>query len=128
MVNYSKTILGFILIAITCFTSSSCQTVKYGHPGTKVEKKIVEKVYEKNGVKFSYPEDWQIVEDKISEKGSILISIADAPFCLVNIKLLSSEVSMDLKREAEYVDKKMQKSVEKSFEDRTSNINEACAN
>ena len=116
-------LIWLIFFTIACSASSSCQTVKYGHPGIKVEKEIVGKIYDKNGVKFSYPKDWQIVEDKISDKGNILISIADAPFCLVNIKVISSEIPMDLKREAEYVDKKMQRSVEKPFGDRTSSIN-----
>lgn len=122
--NYSKTILGLIFIAIACFTSSSCQTVKYGHPGTKAERKIVEKVYEKNGVGFLYPKDWQIVEDKIFESKTILISIADAPFCVVTIKIISSEIPIDLRKEAESVDKKLQTKmpVEKAFEDRVSNI------
>ncbi len=118
-----RSIFWLIIFTTVCSASSACQTVKYGHPGTKVEKEIVGKIYDKNGVKFLYPKDWQIVEDKISEKGSILASLADAPFCLVNIKVISSEIPMDLRREAEYADKKMQRSVEKSFGDRTSGIN-----
>lgn len=119
-----KILLGLILFTIACFTSASCQTVKNGRPGKKVEKVIVEKVYEKNGVKFSYPEDWQIVEDKIFESRTILVSIADTPFCFVTIKIISSEIPIDLRKEALSVDKKMQTkmSVEKAFEERASNI------
>lgn len=116
------TLLKVILITVLGFTSSSCQTVKYGHPGTKVEKEIVSAVYSKNGVNFSYPKDWQIVEDKISEKGVVLISIADIPFCLASIKVLSSEIPMDLRKEAEFVDKKLQRSLDKSFEERVSSV------
>ena len=117
-----RAIFWLLFFTIVCSTSSSCQAVKYGHPGTKVEKEIIGKIYDKNGVKFSYPKDWEIVEDKISEKGGILISLVDVPFCLINIKVYSSEIQMDLRREAEYVDKKMQRSVEKAFGDRTSTI------
>ncbi len=93
--------------------------------GKKLEKTIVEKVYEKNGVKFSYPKDWQIVEDKISENRVTLITVADAPYCLVSIKVFSSEIPVDLRREAKYFDKKLQAKtpVEKPFEDRVSSIN-----
>jgi hypothetical protein len=118
-----RAIFWLVFFTIACSTSSSCQAVKYGHPGTKVEKEIIGKIYDKNGVKFSYPKDWQIVEDKISETGGILIQVVDVPFCLVNIKVYSSELQMDLRREAENVDKKMQRSVEKPFGDRTSSIN-----
>ncbi len=119
-----KTIFWTLFFTIACFTSSSCQTVKYGHPGTKVEKEIIEKVYEKNGIKFSYPEHWQIVQDNISENNVMMIAVADAPFCFIKIKVFSSEIPMDLRKEAESVDKKLQKTlpVEKSFEDRVSSI------
>ena len=119
-----RSIIWLIFFTIACFASSSCQTVKYGHPGTKVEKEIVGKLYEKNGVKFSYPKDWQIVEDKISENETILITITDLPFCVVTIKIFSSEILIDLRKEAEGVDKKLRTkmSVEKAFEDRVSDI------
>lgn len=119
-----KSIFWLLFLTIACFTSSSCQTMKYGHPGTKLEKEIVGKNYDKNGVKFSYPKDWQIVEDEISEKGGILILIADAPFCFVSIKIYSSEISMDLIKGAKYFDKKLQAKMPtgKSFEDRASSV------
>ena len=118
-----SSIVWLIILVIACSVASSCQTVKYGHPGTKLEKEIIGKSYDGKGVKFSYPKDWKIIEDEISDKGSILFSIADVPFCLVKIKVISSEIQMDLRREAEYIDKKLQRSVEKTFEDRTSIIN-----
>src|SRR5687768_13562211 len=117
-----KTLLWLIFFTIACFTSSSCQTVKNGHPSTKVEKEIVEKDYEKYGINFSYPEDWQIVEDKVSENNVIHIAVADAPYCFVRFKVFSSEIPINLRREAENTDKKLQAKMpaEKTFEERVS--------
>ena len=119
-----RSIFWLIFFTIACSLSSSCQTVKYGHPGTKKEKEIVGKIYDKNGVKFSYPEYWQIVEDSISENNVIHIVITNAPFCFVRFKIFSSEINLDLRKEAERTDKKLQAKTpnEKTFEERVSSV------
>lgn len=96
-----------MLVAVVCFVVSSCQSPSHGTPGTKAEKEIVGKLYEKNGIKFSYPEYWKIFEETSSDKERTVV-IADAPYCFIRIRILSGDRSIDLEKEVVNTAEKMQ--------------------
>ncbi len=64
--NKTKLILFFIITS--CLVTTSCQIVeKIIDPVKKERIEIVEKVYEKDGLSISYPDNWQITEDTVTK-------------------------------------------------------------
>lgn len=93
--NRAKIFL-FFTLAI-CIAALACQSVeKIIDARKKPQKEIITKVYEKNGLSFSFPNNWQITEDTILEDGRRLVNIEDSDDTLFIITLLKSGYSIDL--------------------------------
>jgi len=94
-----KIILLFVTI---CFVSMSCKIAeKIINPVKKEQKEIVKKIYEKNGLSFSYPSNWQVTADEILEEGVRNVNIEDSDSSLFIITMFPSEFSVDLDEHAE---------------------------
>ncbi len=75
--NKAKT-LSIFIIAI-CFGLASCQSVeKIIDSNKNPQKEFVTKVYEKNGLSFSYANNWRISEDTVLEDGIRLVQVEDS--------------------------------------------------
>jgi len=97
-----KTKFFLIFILTVSFAAASCQMVeKIIDSKKKARKGIVSKVYARDGLSFSYPDNWQITEDKISEKGLRHVSIEDADNSVIVISLIPTGLTLDLNEYAE---------------------------
>jgi len=96
----AKIILLFIVTI--CFVSTSCQVVeKIINPVKKERKEIVKKVYEKNGLSFSHPDNWKVTEDSILAEGTRYINVEDSDNSLFIITLFGTDSYVDLKEHVE---------------------------
>lgn len=98
--NKAKLLL-FVTLAI-CFVLTACQSFEKLIDSRKnPQKEIVKKVYEKNGLSFSHPNNWQITEDSILEDEGRLVNIEDSDNTLFIITLLKPGHTINLSEYAE---------------------------
>ncbi len=91
-----------LLILAVCIFGVSCSIVeKVIDPAKKERKQIATKVYEKDGLSFSYPDNWNITEDTIIDKGIRHVNIEDADNSIFVIQIMSSDMTADLEDMAE---------------------------
>ncbi len=101
----------FTFFLTICFLSSSCQLIKRIRASKKVEKEIVEKTYQKDGLVFSYPDNWFINEDKTSEKNVRTVVIVDYYTSVCRIRVFPLETNLNLRKYAENVDKNLRENM-----------------
>ena len=123
MARYKQTSLHLVVVALSCVVVVSCQNLRYGHPGTKVRKEIVEAQYDKSGVKFSFPAYWTVTEDKAYGENERQLVVADLPFSFVRIRIIAGQKPVDLRREVENVDSKIQPTTPRGEGGRITEIN-----
>ncbi|CAN5470715.1 hypothetical protein BH20ACI1_BH20ACI1_20630 [soil metagenome] len=91
----------FSALAI-CFVSTACQSIeKIIDSRKKPQKEIVTKVYEKNGLSFSHPNNWKVTEDSFLDDGRRIINVEDSDNTLFIITLLKPGHTIDLKEYSE---------------------------
>ena len=101
-------IISLCFAVAVCFVSASCQIVeKIINPVKKERKIITTKVYEKNGLSFSYPDNWKVTEDSILEEGSRYINVEDADDSLLIITLFGADSYVDLNEYVENFEKNL---------------------
>ncbi len=90
-----------ILVLILVFSQAACTVVgKIIDPVKKERKAIVTKQYEKDGLSFSYPDNWHITEDAPIENGIRHVNVEDADSSLFILNIMSSEFEVDLEEYA----------------------------
>ena len=100
MMKKTKTFL--LLVFTVCFVSASCRVVeKVINPVKKERKEIVKKVYEKSGVSFLHPDNWQVSEDSTSDEGVRQVTVEDSDNSLFIITLFGLDSYVDLDEYAE---------------------------
>jgi hypothetical protein len=99
-----RSFVTFTIFLTICFISSSCQIIKRIRAPKKIEKEIVEKTYQKDGVGFSYPDDWFVNEDEISEKNVRTVVIMDYYTSHFRIRVFPLETDINLRKYVENTD------------------------
>lgn len=98
--NAAKLVL-FFIITIS-FAAVSCAGIeKIINLPKREQKEIVAKTYEKNGLSFSHPDNWQVSEDEILEEGARFVNVEDSDNSLFLITLFPSDSFVDLDAYAE---------------------------
>lgn len=98
--NAAKIVL-FFIFAVCLVTVSCAGFGKIIDPVKKEQKEVVTKTYEKNGLSFLYPDNWQVSEDEILDGGARYVNVEDSDNSLFIITLFPPESSIDLEAFAE---------------------------
>ena len=86
-----------LLVLILVFSQAACAVVeRIANPVKKERKAIVTKQYEKDGLSFAYPDNWQVTEDAPIENGIRHINVEDSDSSLFVLNVMSSEFEVDL--------------------------------
>lgn len=95
--NFYKTKILTIFAIAVCFLAASCEFAgKLINPQKKLRANIVTKVYEKDGLSFSYPDNWRVTEDTILEGATRYLTLEDADNSVFIITLPEAGYTMDL--------------------------------
>src|SRR5688572_23284807 len=90
-----------ILVLIVVFSQTACTVVqKIVDPVKKERKEIVIKHYDKDGLIFSYPDNWKVTEDSIIENDIRHVNVEDSDSSLFILQVMSSEFEIDLDEHA----------------------------
>lgn len=108
--------LGVVRIALVVLTivvlQASCAVVqKILDPAKKERKAIVTKSYHKDGLRFSYPDNWKVTEDTILENNVRHVNVEDGDNTLFIIQIMSSDYEVDLEDHAGNVVKEIRTSL-----------------
>jgi hypothetical protein len=91
-----------VVIVLIALVAAGCNAVeKIIDPVKKERKQIVKKEYRKDGLSFSYPDNWRITEDTIIDQGIRHVNIEDSDNSLFIVQIMSFEMTVDLE---EYAD------------------------
>ena len=86
------------VLILLSFVAISCQFAEQIiDPVKKERKEITTKEYSKDGVKFTYPDNWKITEDNIIEGKSRFINLEDADNSIMAITLPEAGYTFELK-------------------------------
>ena len=90
------------LALMLVFSQAACAVVeKIANPKKKEHRAIVTSQYEKDGLSFSYPNNWQVTEDAPIENGIRHVNVEDSDNSLFILNIMSSEFEVDLDEYAE---------------------------
>ena len=88
-----------LLIATT-----ACQVVeKLADPAKTVRTDIKTKAYDKDGLSFSYPDNWTVTEDEILENGLRYLNVEDADNTVFIASFFRADEALELKEYADNI-------------------------
>jgi hypothetical protein len=93
------------------FFPSACNLVERIRAPEKVEREIVAKTYQKDGLVFFYPDGWWISKDEISEKNVRTIVVVDYYTSVCRVRIFPLETNINLRKYAENIDKNLRENI-----------------
>lgn len=93
-----------LILILILFVTTACGLVeKIVDPAKTVQKEIATKLYDKDGLRFSYPDNWKVTEDEVLENGLRYVNVEDDDNTVFILSMFTAEDPMDLDEYAENI-------------------------
>jgi hypothetical protein len=93
--------LATIVVTVVAMQSACAGVEKILNPVKKERAEISVKQYEKDGLSFSYPDNWSVTEDSSVDNDIRHINIEDADNTLFIVQVMSPEFDVDLEERSD---------------------------
>lgn len=87
---------GTVLLVFLVLVTASCRAAReIIYPVKSERTEITVREYDRDGVKFSYPDNWKVTDDSVLENGNRFISLEDADDSTLTISLATAGQTFD---------------------------------